>query len=203
MAVATDNTNTDRRALRRHFRQARRELDPCRHKTNSQALTRLLGNWIVWQRAQHVAVYLPNDGEPDLRPLIRLAQRAGKHVYLPVLAPFGPNRLWFRRADPRVRMEPNRLGIPEPGPGARRLPAHQLDLVLTPLVAFDAHGNRLGMGGGYYDRTFAFLRRRRTWLRPRLVGVAHGVQQAEGLPAMPWDVPLTAVATERGLIRPR
>src|SRR5690606_40461575 len=64
-----------------------------------------------------------------------------------------------------------------------------------PLVAFDARGNRLGMGGGFYDRTFARAPRART-LRPRLVGLAHHFQQVASLPAEPWDIPLDAIATD-------
>jgi 5-formyltetrahydrofolate cyclo-ligase len=97
---------------------------------------------------------------------------------------------------PGGELRRNRFGIGEPrGP---RLPWRRLDLVLLPLVAFDAGGGRLGMGGGFYDRTFAALRARRgQWQRPALVGLAHGFQRVAALPREAWDVPLAAVATER------
>src|SRR5687767_13746260 len=94
-------------------------------------------------------------------------------------------------------MRRNRFGIPEPT--GRRCAPQQLDLVLLPLVAFDRRGARLGMGGGFYDRTFAFLRvagRR----KPRLVGLAHHFQEVAQLPREPWDVPLAAIVTERGWV---
>jgi 5-formyltetrahydrofolate cyclo-ligase len=78
----------------------------------------------------------------------------------------------------------------------QRIQPLALDLVLTPLVGFDHKGNRLGMGGGYYDRSFAFLLRRQNWKKPRLVGLAYDFQQLDKLPAKNWDVPLTAVATD-------
>ncbi len=91
----------------------------------------------------------------------------------------------------------NRFGIPEPAEGPFRDP-ERLEIVLTPLVAFSTNGMRLGMGAGFYDRAFAFLRRDPE-AGPWLVGVAYALQQVDSLPADPWDVPLAAVLTERGL----
>jgi 5-formyltetrahydrofolate cyclo-ligase len=71
--------------------------------------------------------------------------------------------------------------------------------VLAPLVAFDRSGNRLGMGGGYYDRSFAYLRHRVHWRRPRLIGYAYGFQEVQALERAHWDVPLSGVVTELGL----
>ena len=76
-----------------------------------------------------------------------------------------------------------------------------LDLILLPLVGFDLKGNRLGMGGGYYDRTLSYLRHRRFWIKPRLVGVAHECQKVDSLIARPWDIPLDAVVTETAFYR--
>jgi len=99
---------------------------------------------------------------------------------------------------------PNRFGIPEPPLKHRhiRMP-WGLELILLPLVAFDSDCNRLGMGGGFYDRTLAYLRHRCCWRRPRLIGVAHECQRVEGLPVNEWDVALDAVITERRVYRRR
>ena len=94
-------------------------------------------------------------------------------------------------------MQKNRFGIPEPASGAFCDPVH-LEIVLTPLVAFSTNGMRLGMGAGYYDRAFQFLRKDPE-AGPWLVGVAYALQQVDSLPADPWDVPLAAILTERGL----
>ncbi len=89
----------------------------------------------------------------------------------------------------------NRFGIEEPLPGTPWINTRALDLVLAPLVAFDDHGHRLGMGGGFYDRHFGGLS---DGLRPLLIGIAHEVQRADALPAAPWDVPLDGILTEAG-----
>ncbi len=188
--------------IRRAMRQRRRSLSPRQRRLAGQALARALSRSHLFLRARRIACFIAADGEIDTAPVIRAAWHAGKELYLPVLAPFNGRRLWFLRYHPDSPMTRNRFGIPEPRLRDNpRLPAHRLDLVLTPLVAFDGAGNRLGMGGGYYDRTFAFLHHRRHWQRPRLLGLAYAFQQVDALPGEPWDVPLWGAATEQGLIR--
>lgn len=136
----------------------------------------------------------------DLTPLIARALSMGKQCYLPVLSPLYHNRLWFAPYKSGMPLLLNRFGIPEPDANWSMMrPAWTLDLMLTPLVAFDADGNRLGMGGGYYDRTLAYLERRRHWRRPRLLGTAYSFQQVETLPHAEWDVPLHGIATEKAI----
>ncbi len=129
--------------------------------------------------------------------LIRSLWCAGVDVYLPVIRP-GSRCLKFRQFAPGTALRPNRYGVPEPYPAAA--PAalrRQLDVVFLPLVGFDAAGRRLGMGGGYYDATFADRKGRR-WQPPRLIGLAFTVQQAPRVPGASWDLPLEGVITERG-----
>jgi 5-formyltetrahydrofolate cyclo-ligase len=131
-----------------------------------------------------------------------MAVAAGKRCYLPVLHPFAGPALWFCEWRPGDPLVPNRFAIPEPIVTRRTLrTARELDFLLVPLVAFDNAGSRLGMGGGYYDRTLAYLRLRDHWRRPRVVGLAHSFQRVESLPRNAWDVPVDAVATERALHR--
>lgn len=137
------------------------------------------------------------DGEIDPRGLTTLP---GRHFYLPVLQPFPALTLRFARWRPGMPLHRNRFGIPEPA-GRRTVAARQLDAVLLPLTGFDDRGNRLGMGGGFYDRTLAF--RRRGGQQPLLVGVAHACQRLERLPVAAWDVPLQLLATDRQVLRPR
>jgi 5-formyltetrahydrofolate cyclo-ligase len=87
----------------------------------------------------------------------------------------------------------------EPGDAGDTIDARWLDLVLMPLVGFDADGNRLGMGAGFYDRKFAFLRHRRAWRRPLLLGIAFDAQRVERFDAALHDVPLWGVVTERAV----
>ncbi len=160
-------------------------------------MTRLAISSPAFRNSGRIGVYLPNDGEMDPRPLLRRAWSMGKRCYLPVLDPLGSNRLWFvpYRAGDALRI--NRYGIPEPTHPARaRVRAGALDLILAPLVAFDRHGHRLGMGGGYYDRSLAFLRHRRHWRRPRLYGLAFEFQRVKRLRAAAWDVALDGCFSE-------
>ena len=94
-------------------------------------------------------------------------------------------------------MRSNSFGIREPRHRSR-IPTRQLDVVLVSLVGFDPNGNRLGMGGGFYDRHFSFLKSRTRYLRPRLIGVAYAMQEVAQIPHDPWDVPMWGIVTERG-----
>lgn len=142
-----------------------------------------------WLNARNIGLYAAADGEVDLAPLTLALHRMGKRLALPVIEPAGSMRFYrYRPGDRTVR---NRYNISEPASAAS--PSGPLELLLVPLVAFDAEGNRLGMGAGYYDRYAA--------RHPcRLVGVAHDCQRATALPVAPWDQPLHGVVTESGFV---
>jgi 5-formyltetrahydrofolate cyclo-ligase len=187
--------NKTRSAWRKELRAARRALTPAQQQAAAKTLSRKLRNWLPLLRSQHIAFYLPNDGEIDPQPLIHHLLQLGKSCYLPCLHADGSNRVWFVRYRRGEKLYNNRFGIPEPDRCNRRRPAWALQTVLMPLVGFDHTGNRLGMGGGFYDRTFAFKRIHKT-RKPLLVGLAHSIQEAELLPAESWDMPLDFIATE-------
>ena len=192
------NDRAERRALRSTFRHARRELPKELQARHDIAIARHYFASGLATRADCVALYVANDGEVDLEPLALRLARAGKRLALPVVrsAPGRMPHLEFYRWAPGNPMMRNRYGILEPAPGAAFVPALALGLVLLPLVAFDNHGTRLGMGAGFYDR---FLGALAPTLRPFAVGVAHEVQRSTtALPASDRDVPLDGVITERG-----
>lgn len=192
------NPVDERKALRQRMRRARRALSPTRQRRAAQQLRNHIRHQLWFRRARHLGLYLPNDGEIDPRPLIQLCWRLNKRVYLPVLHPIRHNRLWFLPYSRHTRMQNNRFGIPEPALRYQpRRPAWALDLVMLPLVAFDAEGNRMGMGGGFYDRTFSYKLAARGLRGARLVGLAHDFQRVEALPVQPWDVPLFGIVTDR------
>lgn len=138
------------------------------------------------------------DGEIDPLTLAHSRHFIKRHrFYLPVLQRFPADTLRFAPWHPGLRMLRNRFGIPEPRGRALRMARH-MDALLLPLTGFDAQGNRLGMGGGFYDRTLAGQRPRH---RPLLIGVAHACQEVAALPAQPWDVPLALVVTDRHTFR--
>jgi 5-formyltetrahydrofolate cyclo-ligase len=205
-SAAPSPSDDERRSLRRALRKRRRALTPSQRHEAALRLCRHLRQLPEVQRARRIALYLPNDGEIDPTPMLSWLRRRKVHIHLPVLRPLSRNALWFVHYHADTPMVVNRFGIPEPDTRhgahrAHRRPAWALDLILVPLVGFDAAGQRIGMGGGFYDRTLAFTRQRRP--RPRLIGLAHGCQRVEQLPVQSWDVPLDAIVTDREVIRPR
>jgi 5-formyltetrahydrofolate cyclo-ligase len=190
---------TSRRALRKQMRTRRRAIDKSTRRRMAEALARHLGTCLRVRRAHRIACYLSNDGEMDLGPSMELLRSSGAKLLLPALR---GDHLWFLPYDRETRLAPNRFGIPEPDAAPHtRCRARDLDLVLMPLVAFDTTGNRLGMGGGFYDRTFSYLQSRKTWGKPLLLGIAYEFQHLNSLTPQPWDVPLQGVATEKCLHR--
>jgi len=192
-------TLLSRAQQRRLLRKARRALSPRQQRLAAQALYRQIAQHPSFRRARHIALYLPNDGEIDPRPLLRAAQRRGKATYLPVLSAWPRSQMRFQRIRPGEALRRNRLGIFEP----RIQPQQQrkvwaLDLLLLPLVGFDKAGGRLGMGGGFYDRSLAYRSRRMHWHAPMLLGLAHECQKVEHLTMASWDVPLQGTVTDHG-----
>ena len=187
---------TDPNTLRRQLRQARRNLTERERANAAEAALARIQKLGRFNKARYVALYVGADGELCPSPLADHAAAQGKTFCLPVLHPFSAGRLMFCAWKAGERLRNNRFGIPEPIPSAANLVSpRQLDLVITPLLGFDELGHRLGMGGGYYDRTFAFRRRHPRWRRPFMLGLAHEVQKTTHLESQPWDVPLDAVVT--------
>ncbi|MBS67751.1 MAG: 5-formyltetrahydrofolate cyclo-ligase [Pseudomonas sp.] len=188
-----------RPALRRRLRHARRQLTPTQQRLAARRLYRQLAQHPWFRRARHIALYLPNDGEIDPRLLLHAAQRCGKATYLPVLNPWPRTRMVFQRIEPSERLRRNRFGIPEPMiRTARQRRVWALDLLLMPLVGFDGNGGRLGMGGGFYDRSLAYRAMRKKSHKPTLLGLAHECQRVDRLPLESWDVALQATVTDQG-----
>ena len=181
-----------RQQIRQQIRERRRALSAEQQQRFAlQAAERMMAYPPV-VLAHTVALFLSFDGELYTQPLIAQLWRAGKRVYLPVLHPFSPGNLLFLHYHPQSQLIFNRLKIYEPRLDVRDvLPLAELDVLITPLVAFDASGQRLGMGGGFYDRTLQNWRQYR--LQP--VGYAHDCQQVDTLPSEQWDIPLPAVIT--------
>lgn len=187
-----------RQKLRLDIRCKRRALTQPQQRQAARRLHRVLRRRPEFLRAKHIALYLPNDGEIDPRLLLETCWAMGKKTYLPVLHPIQHNRLWFVPYDRNTKLIKNIYKIDEPPVlKAPRKPAWALDMVLLPLVAFDADGNRMGMGGGYYDRTFSFKSRRKGLTGPDLVGLAHELQRVDSLPVESWDIPLSGIISDQ------
>jgi 5-formyltetrahydrofolate cyclo-ligase len=188
---------TDTLAIKNQLRSAlrlrRKSLSNSEQHTAAKALTRHVVDLPLWRRAQHIALYLAADGEIDTTPLQQLARSAGKHLFLPVIT--SDNGLSFARWEPEDVLANNCYNIPEPPAGAARCPVSALDIVFLPLVGWDLRGGRLGMGGGFYDRTLSEVR------GPLLVGLAHDNQQVEEIPRDHWDIGLDYIVTDAALYR--
>jgi len=192
----------DRQSLRAEIRKRRTALDPAWSAIASARIcTEIADSWL-YRRARRIGFYLAQGREVDLSPLIADAWSSGKQVFLPVLGLRYSGQLWFVSCEPDTPLYKNRFGIDEPVHAAhqRRTGLRQLDLLLMPLVGFDRNGNRLGMGGGFYDKTLAGIQGScRHWSRPKRIGVAYALQELDAIPVEAWDVPLDGVATEHGL----
>lgn len=193
----TLDVDRERRQLRARLRSARRKLRAEERAAADKIITARIRALPEYRAARRIAVFLAFDGEPSLTALIRAAQREGKHVYAPIIT---RTRMRFAELEPAASLGTNFFGILEPKLGAP-IDARSLDLVLTPLVAFDDAGMRIGVGRGYYDRCFRFLAARGAWRRPKLLGVAYELQRVRSLARQSWDVPLWGAVTEAEMRR--
>ncbi|MEQ4674200.1 5-formyltetrahydrofolate cyclo-ligase [Providencia vermicola] len=193
-----DTLSSQRQQIRQTIRQARRQLTLEQQKIAAEhaKLNALQHPKIAL--AKNIALFLSFDGEINTQPLIDALWQQNKQVYLPVLHPFSAHHLLFLHYRPDSQLVKNRFNIAEPPLDVRDvLPPEQLDVMLIPLVAFDSQGQRLGMGGGFYDRTLA------NWQKSGFypIGLAHDCQHVEQLPVAHWDIPLPEIITPKKIWR--
>ena len=187
---------SNKQLLRRQLRARRRNFKGLARQQASKNINHRLAAWFRSHQLRNIAGYCAFDGEVELDWLMRQSRFK---IYLPRVG--NNHQLSFHpKSAPRrhysQRKPLNRYGIAEPII-ARRISPARIQVILLPLVGFDTQGNRLGMGAGFYDRFLASCPN-----RPKTIGVAFSFQQVETLPTDPWDQPLDAIMTERGLIIP-
>ncbi len=199
MTLSDSTSAAARKPLRAALRARRKAVAAAERARAAKLVAHHVSRSFHLRHGSRVALYASLPEELDTAALIALARRRGWRIYLP--------RIDHRRRGRKMqfvemgsRQRTNRLGISEPQ-GARTIPARRLDIVFLPILGFDAHGVRLGTGGGYYDRAFAFRRWRTAWHAPRLIGIAYSFQQVERITPAAHDVLLDAVVTERGIIQ--
>jgi len=178
--------------LRKVIRERRQKLSKDEQRQASKLMLQRLSLHKKIQTAQTIALYLANDGELDLMPFIEWCWQQNKQVYLPVLHPFCSGHLLFLLFEKNTVMVKNHYDINEPTLDVSKVcPLNQFDVLCTPLVAFDRSGARLGMGGGFYDRTLS------NWQQYKVypIGIAHDCQQVEKIPTAHWDIPLPEIIT--------
>ena len=194
-------TEDTRQAVRESLRQTRRDLNQEQQAVASQGLFELIHELDIFSNAKRIAFYQPIDGEVDPSLLLKHALREGKSCFLPRISDENPEFVSFAPYDENTKLKNSDWGIAEP-PAPETIPSPaDLDLVFVPLVAFDRYCSRLGMGKGFYDRTFSF-KIFSPQSRPLLIGLAHECQYAEPFSVKSWDVRLDAVITATKIHRP-
>jgi len=192
------DATAQRHELRQRLADQRRALTPPERMSAAQGLRRSLEQLPEYLTDARVAGYWASHGELPLNLVIPPLAARGQQFLLPVIGK--GKHLRFAPWQSGEEVQPNRYGIPEPVAQGELLEPFQLDLVLVPLLGFDRRGNRLGHGGGYYDRSFAFLNEQVRPTEPLLVGIAYAFQELPEVDEEDWDVPLDFIATERELI---
>ncbi|GHF81045.1 5-formyltetrahydrofolate cyclo-ligase [Thalassotalea marina] len=188
------NTLNLRTQIRQEIRDKRRSLSSSFQQQAAKSLVTQIAPLMTKDKPQSVALYLSNDGELSTQELIAYCWQQQTKVYLPVIHPFSKGHLLFLAYTPDTQMTANKYGIAEPALDVSQVyPAHAIDMIFTPLVAFDNTGARLGMGGGFYDRTLAQLEKSNA--HTQVIGLAHDCQCVEQIPTEAWDMPLEQIIT--------
>ncbi|MCW7547650.1 5-formyltetrahydrofolate cyclo-ligase [Photorhabdus sp. APURE] len=181
-----------RQSIRKKIRQQRRELTSEQQSLFAKQAAERAINHPKIRQANKIALFLSFDGELDTRPLINQLWQQNKQIYLPVLHPFSYHHLLFLNYQPDTPLIRNRFNIEEPPLDVEQvLPLPELDIMMIPLVAFDRTGQRLGMGGGFYDRTLSQWQQKNFYP----IGLAHNCQLVDTLPSAEWDIPLPEIIT--------
>ncbi len=189
-------------ATRTLIRQQRQALSCTQQRLAAQQLCLRISRHPSFRKANRITAYIASEGEISLAPLIKLAHKQGKACYLPVIkkrpvidrAETTTLIMRFSLFAPHSKLITRRFGLLEPQKTCL-ITLNKIDLILCPLVAFDQQGNRIGMGGGFYDRALSRVPRVR---KKRIWGVAHRLQQHPITPA-PWDITLDGVFTDNGV----
>ena len=179
--------------IRRKALAARRQMRREDRARSSSIICRRILHSREFFASKVIACYLPMVDEVDTLQIIERGWRANKRIFVPVL--HGREKMFFREIRPETTLRRNSYGLWEPQSGDEISPRN-LDVVITPTVAYDENNNRVGMGGGYFDRCFSFLRNRRHWLRPKLIGVAFACQKVEKISPNVWDIRLYKVFSD-------
>lgn len=185
--------------LRKKFIQCRKALSSTQAQQESEGLVAALIQTPEYQQAKEIAVYLATPQEISLHPIIQACWLNNKKTYLPCL---NDSTLIFTKFQENTPLIKNQFNIPEPEQNTTTIAPLALDLVLMPLIAIDQHGNRLGMGKGFYDKTFYFLNHNPRPPKPLLIGVGFQCQSSiASLPSNTLDIPCNAMLTHKQFYR--
>ena len=193
----------DQSSIRSRIQTQRATLTKDQQSILSKKICHEILNSAALNNAKHIAIYLPVRGEADPTYLQEFNELSNKSFYLPILSKTNKNHLEFALYNSQTPMKLNRFNIPEPDVAEEELltDPKKLDAVIMPMVAIDRCGNRIGMGGGFYDRTFEF--RKTENCKPTLIAFAYDFQLIEEQVPQAWDVPSDFIALESEFITPK
>lgn len=183
------------KALRQSLRQQRKSINRADRVRFARKLLAQCQKSGAFRWVKKIAIYLPCGGEIDTYYIQKFLKKNGFLVYLPVL-----NGKSLKFAKMGKNYQANKFNIDEPIK-THTINASKLNLVLLPLLGFDAAKNRLGTGGGFYDRALSFKKRQKIWRSPKLIGLAFDCQKVIKLNPQPWDVPLNSIITPTKIYR--
>lgn len=187
----------DKSTLRKSLKKKRRAVSPLERTQAAEAISERLSTLPEFKHSQNIACYLAQDGEIDLQHCIELIWQLGKSCFLPVIdTDNNCQKMQFGIYKKQSTLVKNIFNIPEPEP-YNLYEIENMHLVLAPLVGFDCHGYRLGMGGGYYDYTLGHCGKS----RPFFMGCGYACQQINTCPHEKNDIRMDAILTEHQLIR--
>ncbi|UUM29282.1 MULTISPECIES: 5-formyltetrahydrofolate cyclo-ligase [Acinetobacter] len=182
-------------SLRKQLRSARKQVSHYQQKQAEQQVLFLLRQSPKFKAASKIGLYLHAFGELHTDKLIKLCFKNNKQVFLPMICNMNQHLVWVRVSSSQYlnrRFSHHPFGMKEPMASRGKNVSH-LDLLILPLLACDHLGTRIGMGGGYYDRTLATAKH-----RPYRLGLAHAFQYVDQpLLRQKWDQPLNALLTPK------
>ena len=191
--------SVDLKILRKQLRHQRRTMSPFAQKHAQQQVLNQLLCLKAFQHSKKIGVYLHAFGEIQTRHIIEYCFKQHKEVYLPMICNMNQQLHWVKITQQQYRnnrFSHHPLGMKEPMAN-RGLHVSTLDFLIMPLLACDIYGTRIGMGGGFYDRSLAYQARRQSWRKPTLLGLAHECQKVACLAQASWDVPLQGTVSDR------
>lgn len=195
----SDSIHRRKAEIRQTIRRLRNSISETAAQQAAVNIGKKMTQLSFYEESRQIACFLSFDGEIGTQLIIERLLQDKSLCFLPKLRPTKPNCLWFMPYQKGTPLSNSRLGIAEPDLTVNNaIAVSHLDIIFMPLVAFDEQGNRLGMGGGFYDATLAHLNEKAFIKRkPKCIGVAYNSQKVSNIPVQKWDFPLDGVLTEK------
>lgn len=191
METTSHTKQQSRKALiRKDLKQKRQQLTPAQLHQADVLFALKLKTHPAFLRAKRVAFYIEHQGEVPMQSAVQLAWAMGKQVALPLVHPLHQNKMVFKYCTQNTPLKTNQWQLLEPQLKEPSAYIGSLDCVIMPLVGFDQTNNRLGQGGGFYDRAFSRQKQQQYGRLPTLIGAAYDFQELADIETQAWDVSL-------------